>query len=138
MPKNTIKKYKRKKERLHQKGLTLMELVTVMFIIGILVSIALPRYTQLMEKSRTSEAKSVLGSILNSQRRYAFEYDVYASSMSDLDIGLTTGKHFSFALIGATAFDASNNETIARAQRINSPLSYNVDITELGDIVSPY
>lgn len=45
---------------LHQKGITLIELMTVMVIVGILASIALPSYTRYVRRSDRADAKAAL------------------------------------------------------------------------------
>ena len=46
-----------------KKGFSLIELLVVVLIIGILSSIALPQYTNAVEKARLSEALSMIGSL---------------------------------------------------------------------------
>ncbi len=46
-----------------QSGFTLVELVTVILILGVLAAVALPRYADLQSKARESKVKAVAGSI---------------------------------------------------------------------------
>lgn len=46
-----------------QSGFTLVELVTVIVIIGVLAAVAIPRFTDLQSKARTAKVQAVAGSM---------------------------------------------------------------------------
>jgi len=54
---------------MNKKGFTLIELLVVVLIVGILAAIALPQYLKVVEKSRASEALSVLGAMAAAVQR---------------------------------------------------------------------
>ena len=70
----------------NNKGFTLIELLVVVLIIGILAAIALPQYFKAVEKSKASEALSVLGSIAGAQQRYFLVNDTYAENFTGIDL----------------------------------------------------
>ena len=72
-------------KNLNIKGFTLIEMLVVVLIIGILAGVALPQYTLAVEKSRTAEAMSLMGSLKQA-------VDVYVLSHGDQDIELV-GKY---------------------------------------------
>lgn len=61
-----------------KKGFTLIELMIVVAIIGILAAIAIPNFLKYQLRSKTSEAKTVIGGIKTSQESFRAEYDTYA------------------------------------------------------------
>lgn len=86
-----------------RQGFTLIELLVVVLIIGILASVALPQYFKTVEKSRASEAISVLSSIAAAQdREYMRNGASYATTITDLDIAVSNLKYFNVSQVGQT------------------------------------
>jgi len=66
------------KKNNQRKGFTLIELMIVVAIIGILAAIAIPNFIRYQLRSKTTEAKVVMGGIKTSQESFRAEYDNYA------------------------------------------------------------
>ena len=64
-------------ERLRSKGFSLIELMTVVLIMGILAAVAIPSYMKYIRKSRLSEALTNLASIDTYEESYFSENDQY-------------------------------------------------------------
>ncbi len=56
-----------------KKGFSLVELIAVCLMIGILASVAMPKYRRSVERARVAEARSLLRSIYDSCERLAWE-----------------------------------------------------------------
>ena len=69
-------------------GFTLLELLMVVIIIAILASIALPQYLRVSERSRASEALTVLAAVRSSELRYKANDPAgqYSANLALLDI----------------------------------------------------
>ncbi len=67
-------------------GFTLIELLVVVLIIGILASIAIPQFFKVVEKSKVSEAMSVIAAVKSAQERYLAANGAYAGDFTKLDI----------------------------------------------------
>ena len=72
----------------NKKGFTLIELLVVVLIIGILAAIALPQYFKAVEKSRATEALSIMGSFSAAMERARLVKpdNKYPTNLDELDI----------------------------------------------------
>ncbi|MBD2139639.1 type IV pilin-like G/H family protein [Anabaena sp. FACHB-1237] len=70
-------------------GFTLIELLVVIIIIGILSAIALPSFINQAAKAKQTEAKTTISSVNKAQQTQRIENGVFATSITNLSIGLT-------------------------------------------------
>ena len=70
----------------NNKGFTLIELLVVVLIIGILAAMAMPQYFKAMERSRMTEAVTLLANIAQAQQRKYMQINAYAKNYSGLDV----------------------------------------------------
>lgn len=122
-------------------GFTLLELIIVVIVIGILASIALPRYVRITEKGRASEGKSLLGAIRGAQMIYAAQNAKYSNNLSLLDLDFTTAKYFTFSIPAAANTSALSDATavigIATRTTQDNPMgNYDINITMGGSFVA--
>ncbi|HET9240963.1 MAG TPA: prepilin-type N-terminal cleavage/methylation domain-containing protein [Oligoflexus sp.] len=61
----------------NQKGFSLVELMIVVGIIGILATLALPRFKQFQAKAKMGEAKNILSHIFTLQQTYSLDNNQY-------------------------------------------------------------
>jgi len=112
-----------------RKGFTLLEVLIVVIIIGILAAIALPQYVSTIEKARSAEAASNIGSLRSSVDRYWYEQTSQATytaaTMNTLDVdnpNSVTGRLFNYTLTDAS--DASGRNYTVRAERTSDAATY--------------
>lgn len=70
----------------NNKGFTLIELLVVVLILGILAAMALPQYFKAVERSRMSEAVTLLANIAQAQQRKYLQINKYTTSYTALDV----------------------------------------------------
>ena len=63
-----------------QSGFSLVELMVVVAIIGVLASLAVPRFKTFQAKARQAEAKTNLAHLYTLQQSFHADYDTYAGS----------------------------------------------------------
>ena len=87
------------------KGFTLLELLMVVIIIAILASIALPQYLRVSERSRASEALTVLAAIRSGEMRYkAFDpAQKYVVATASLDVEIPVSTMWAYTVSGVGA-----------------------------------
>ena len=73
-----------KKNVMRNDGFSLTELLVVIVVIGILVLLALPKFTSVVSKAKETEAKIMLSHLHTLQQAYYFENDTYSMDLMQL------------------------------------------------------
>lgn len=69
--------------RMHsQRGVTLIELVVVMIIVGILTAIAVPSYRNYVLRSQRSDAKDAVLALATQQEKHYLQCNTYATTIA--------------------------------------------------------
>jgi type IV pilus assembly protein PilE len=85
-----------------QRGITLVELLITVVIVGILTVVAVPSYRQFMQRSQRVEAKEALLHMANNQERFYLQNHTYADNLSDLQIeNLTENGLYALSIVSA-------------------------------------
>jgi len=123
-------------------GLTLMELMVVVIVIGILSSVALPKYVRTTEKGRTVEARSVLGRIRSAEMAYFMEFDAYSSCLTTLSVVVPSNVcnasyYYRYTVTaGGTGFTAYAARCTSGGKTPNCPAiaAHNFSLTDSSDL----
>lgn len=113
------------------KGITLIELMVAIAIIGILSAVAYPSYVDFVLRSNRAEAQTELLRIANLQEQYYMDARTYTADMTDLGLGAdpfvnnNTGGNYNF---DATIAD-SGNSFVLTATAIGNQASKDTDCT---------
>ena len=103
--------------RVYMRGITLMELMIVVVIIGILTAIAFPNYREFVARAKRTEAKAALLQIATNQERFYLQNSTFTTDLTLLGFATdpyqTDSDSYSVAV---TAADASNFTAVATYQ----------------------
>ena len=93
-----------------------MELLVSVLIIALMTTFALPQYQKAVERSRATEAQTILENLAKAEERHLMSNGVYTNELKDLDVSIPTStKHFTMTLTseeGALPFTAKMERTI--------------------------
>ncbi len=108
MATNEITIKKTKTAALHiVKGFTLIEIMTTLFVIAILASVAYPSYQNQVLKSKRSEGKALLLEVMQLQERFKTENGSYTVDLTQLGLPatgmLSEHKYYTVVVSAATA-----------------------------------
>jgi type IV pilus assembly protein PilE len=113
----------------NESGFSLIELMVVVAIMGILVTIAMPAYTESVRRSNRAEAKSELVQVASEQERFFSSTNSYSTDATPLNtpvvaarVRVTTNAWYSIA-VTACAGGAITNCFIATATAQNEQLA---------------
>ena len=72
------------KTRISQQGLTLIELMIVIVVLGMLISLAYPGYQEFTARARRAEAISALLQVATNQERFYLNNQTYTTNLTNL------------------------------------------------------
>ncbi len=75
--------------RKSMQGVTLMELMIVVVIIGILTAVAYPNYRQYAARAKRTEARAALLQIATNQERFYLQNNTYTENLTQLGFPIT-------------------------------------------------
>ena len=104
-----------------KKGFTLIELLAVVLIMGILASVAMPKYTRSLDRARMVEAEQMLAPIYEARERVRIENEANGNNdtitADMLDIGIKNITSIEGQLIRTPNYTYSiGNENVVQAR----------------------
>ncbi|HEY9800682.1 MAG TPA: type IV pilin-like G/H family protein [Leptolyngbyaceae cyanobacterium] len=115
-----------------EEGFTLIELLVVVIIIGVLAAIALPSLLGQVNKAKQSEARNYVGTANRSQQAFYLEYQKFASSINELQMGIRTQTdNFNYVIVGNNTSDVAQFKAENRGAGLKS--YYGLTGTTRGD-----
>jgi type IV pilus assembly protein PilE len=120
-----------------QRGMTLIELLIALVIVGILTAVAMPLYSRYQERTFATQVMADLGVCVQAlERRYTLEYDYLGAGPGGADTGAPTvcpavSPPSGTALFNITITAADANSFTLRATPINPGQASQVGVIEI-------
>ncbi len=95
-------------QRLGRAGLTLIELMVALVLVGIIAAIAVPSFNNSLVKSRRADAMAALGTMQLAQERFRGNNTVYQIKLSDLTGGSSGTSPSGYYAMSIFAADATS------------------------------
>jgi|JI102314A2RNA_FD_contig_51_1627492_length_600_multi_3_in_0_out_0_1 type IV pilus assembly protein PilA len=112
--------------RVAKKGFTLIELMIVVAIIGILAAIAIPKFADLITKSKESAAKGSLGSVRGATTIYYSDTEgVWPGTLASLAVANKYLDQLPLCTVPRNSTSFLGHTTNAGEQDINGPIVAN-------------
>ena len=122
-------------------GVTLLELLVVLVVIGVLAALGMPDFGKSSEKNKGVEAQANLQMIYNAQKRYYLENSQYYGCKpcdgmdTDLEVSIT-GDSFSYEISASTSPITAFTATAIRSGSGGKCSGQTMSISQEGEPVS--
>ena len=109
-----------------KEGVTLIEVMVVVAIVGFLAAIAIPAYNNYVTRSRRSDAFTALETVRAAQEMYRAERGIYAEDFDDGGVNVVAGSSSGMA---GDNYDISINRTCFTTYSVRAE----PDVKQTGD-----